>query len=78
MREIVELNLLQTKRSKNAADTNSIVMEIDRRKPTIGAIGTNPTGNDTRVGVLYCAMGPGTKTHVSSKIDTHEVEYQES
>ena len=74
MKEIAELNQLLNKRSKNAAETNLIVMEIDRRKRVIEEIGARPPGNDTLVGILWMAMDPSTKAHISSKVDTDDVE----
>ena len=52
-------------------------MEIDRRKRIIEEIGGAAPGDDTAVGVPWRAMDQATRTHVSSKIDTHEVEYSD-
>ena len=58
MREFSELNQLQNKRSKNAAETTLIDMEVDRRRiMIIEEIGGQAPGNDTLVGVLWMAMG---------------------
>ena len=75
MKEIDGFNQLLNIRRKNAPYTNLIVMGIDRRKRIIEEIGARPPGNDTFVGILWMAMGPATKTHVSSKVDTEEAEY---
>ena len=75
MKEIAELTSLQNKRCKNAAETSLIVLEVDRRKRLIEDIGGQVPSNDILVSVLWCAMGPNTRSHVSVKLDVETVEY---
>ena len=77
MKEIAELNALQNKRCKNAAETSLILLEVDRRKRLIEEIGGQVPSNDTLVNVLWVSMDPGTKSHVSGKLDAAEVQYPE-
>ena len=77
MKEIAELNALQNKRCKNAAETSLILLEVDRRKRLIEEIGGQVPSHDTLVNVLWVAMDPGTKSHVSGKLDAAEVQYAE-
>ena len=78
MKEIAELNALQNKRCKSAAETSVILLEVDRRRRLIVEIGGQEPSNDTLANVLWLAMGPGTRDHVSSKLeDATTVEYKE-
>ena len=62
---------LQNKRCKNASETSLILIEIDRRQRLIAEIGGVPSGDEMLVSVLWMAMDPGTRSHVSSKIDAN-------
>ena len=77
LKELSELNQLQNKRCKNAAETTLILMEVDRWKRIIEEIGGKAPSNDTVIGVLWMAMGPPTRTHVSGKLDAQEVVYSD-
>ena len=69
MRELAELTQLQNKRCKNAAETSLIVLEIDRRTMLLEETGGSPPSDDMLTSVLWMAMGPGARSHVSGKID---------
>ena len=75
MKEIAELTLLQNKRCKNAAETNLIVLEVDRRKRIIEEFGGQIPSNDILVSVLWCAMDADTRNHVPRKLDVADVVY---
>ena len=69
MRELAELKQLQDKRCKNVAETSLIVLEINRRTMLLAEAGGSPPSDDLLTSVLWMAMNPGTRSHVSGKID---------
>ena len=73
MKELAELMGLRNKRCKNAAETNLVLLEVNRRQRVIEDIGGKPASDDTLTNVMWMAMGPMTKTHVSSKLDPNTV-----
>ena len=68
MREVADLMALQNKRCKNAAETFLLLLEIDRRQKLIAEIGGTPVGEEMLVNVLWMAMDPSTRSHVSRKL----------
>ena len=76
--EMSEINLLQNKRCKTAAETALVLLEIERRKMRILKIGGDAPPSDTLVTVLWVAMDPNTKAYVAGKIDLDSMEYVES
>ena len=77
MKEICDLMSLQNKRCKNPAETALILLEMGRRQKLIAEIGGKAVDNDTLVNVLWVSMDPGTRSHVSTKIDADgDVDFQ--
>ena len=74
MKEIAELSALQNKRCKNAQETSLILLDIERRKKLIEAAGGSPPSDDTLVSVLWMAMDPASRKHISSQMDAENVE----
>ena len=69
MKEICDLLSLQNKRCKNTAQTVLILLDMGRRQKLIAEIGGKPVDNDTLVNVLWMSMDPGTRSHVSTKLN---------
>ena len=72
MKETCELMALQNKRCKNAAETALILLDISRRQKLIAEIGGTPVDNAILVNVLWMSMDPGTRSHISSKINADD------
>ena len=77
MKEIADLTALQNKRCKNPAETSLIMLDVERRKKLIQEIGGAAPGDDTLVSVLWVAMNPTSRNHVSGKLDAENVTYPE-
>ena len=78
MKEIAEPMALQNNRCKNVTETSMVLLELDRRHRLISEIGGEPPSNDMLANVLWMAMDPGTRSHISGKMDaTSNVEFQE-
>ena len=75
--ELSEINLLQNKRCKTAAETALVLLEIERRKMRILEIGGDAPPSDALVTVLWAAMDPNTTAYVAGKIDLDSMEYVE-
>ena len=73
MKEIAELMDLRNKRCKNAAETNLVLLEVNRRKMLIEDIGGETPSDDTLTNVMWMSMDPATKSHVSTKLDPSTV-----
>ena len=69
MKEICDLLSLQNKRCKNTAETALILLDMGRRQKLIAEIGGKAVDNDTLVNVLWMSMDPGTRSHVSTKLN---------
>ena len=55
-----------------------VLLELDRRHRLIAEIGGDPPSNDTLVNVLWMTMDPGSRSHISGKIDAaSNVKFQE-
>ena len=78
MKEIAGLTALQNKRCKNATETSLILLDIDRRKKLIEEVGGAPPSDDTLVSVLWVAMDPKSRDHISGKLDPQAVGYAET
>ena len=73
--ELRELMQLMNKRCKNTAETQLIVVEIDRRKMIISECGGDPPDDDITTSVLLMSMDGATRSHVSGKMDMEDMEY---
>lgn len=69
MKEVADVMALQNKRCNTASWTSLILLKIDRRQRLIAESGGNPPGDEMLVNVLWMAMDPGTRSHVSGKLD---------
>ena len=75
MKEVSDLMSLQNKRCKNAAETALILTEMGRRQKLIADLQGNPLEDEMLVNVLWMAMDPGTRSHVSGKLDGSKTIY---
>ena len=75
LNELGELTKLQMKKCTNPAETAMIILEIDRRKRVIADTGGRAPGEDVCRNILWLAMDPMTRAHVTGKVDMDTVEF---
>ena len=74
--ETMGLMQLQYKRCKNAAETELIIREIDKRKKLIEEIG-GACSDDMLIAVIWASMDPNTRSQVSAKMEATDVGFVE-